>query len=72
MLSLRCPILGSRMRVPGRFREVRGLACFDLEAFLEGAARTRKWQCPNSMAHSSVHSLQVRRRARGRGRGCYH
>ena len=59
VLSLRCPLLGSRIRTPGRFAEVPGLACFDLEAFLDSAARTRKWQCPTSMAHTSVHSLMV-------------
>ncbi|KAG2484222.1 hypothetical protein HYH03_016957 [Edaphochlamys debaryana] len=59
VLSLRCPLTGSRVRTPGRFAEVAGLACFDLDAFLDSAARTRKWQCPHSMAHTSVQSLMV-------------
>ncbi|GIL47263.1 hypothetical protein Vafri_4124 [Volvox africanus] len=59
VVSLRCPILGTRVRTPARFEEVKGLACFDLEAFLDSAARTRKWQCPTSMAHTTVHSLQI-------------
>ncbi|EFJ51003.1 hypothetical protein VOLCADRAFT_88201, partial [Volvox carteri f. nagariensis] len=59
VVSLRCPILGARVHTPARFVEVRGLACFDLRAFLDSAARTRKWQCPISMNHSTVHSLQI-------------
>jgi hypothetical protein len=62
VLSLRCPLLGGRVRTPARFVEVPGLAVFDLAAFLASAARTRKWQCPISMTHSTVQQLQVRLR----------
>ena len=61
VLSLRCPLLGGRVRTPARFAQVPGIAVFDLGAFLASVARTRKWQCPISMTHSTVQQLQVRR-----------
>lgn len=59
VLSLRCPLTGKRMRTPARFSEVKGLVSFDLDAFLELAQKTRKWQCPHSMKNSSVQNLQL-------------
>lgn len=59
-VSLKCPLTGSRMRTPARFASVPGLRCFDLDAFLSTAERTRKWQCPHSMKACAVDSLQVR------------
>lgn len=59
VLSLRCPLTGSRIRTPARFAPVPGLAAFDLDAFLATAERTRKWQCPHSMNMCTVHTLQV-------------
>ena len=48
VVSLRCPLTGSRIKTPARFSDVaKGLVCFDLEAFLSVAERTRKWQCPH-------------------------
>ncbi len=46
------------MRV-GRFRGVPGLACFDLDTFLNMAKRSHKWQCPHSMRNMVVVDLQV-------------
>ncbi len=63
VLSLKCPLTGMRMKRPARFAQVPGLACFDLEPFLDLAQRTRKWQCPHSMAHTSVQTLQARMEA---------
>ena len=36
-----------------------GLVAFDLDTFLDLAARTRKWQCPHSMQPGSVQELAV-------------
>ena len=58
IVSLRCPLTGSRVKRAGRFMGVDALAGFDLDAFLEMAARTRKWQCPVTMRHSCVQQLQ--------------
>lgn len=58
VLSLKCPLTGSRIRTPGRFNDVGGLAAFDLDAFLSMAQRTRKWQCPHSMKQTSIFHLQ--------------
>lgn len=57
--SLRCPLTGSRIVKPARFHEVGGMAVFDLQAFLETAKRSLKWQCPHSMINSKVDNLQV-------------
>lgn len=43
----------------GRFRGVPGLACFDLDTFLNMAKRSHKWQCPHSMRNMVVVDLQV-------------
>lgn len=60
VLSLRCPLTGSRIVQPALFHKVSGMAVFDLQAFLDTAQRSLKWQCPNSMVNSSVDHLQVR------------
>lgn len=38
-------------------RGVPALAAFDLDDFLDSASRTRKWQCPHTLRHSSVQDL---------------
>ena len=58
MLSLRCPLSGTRIRAPARFAPVRGLSAFDLDDFLDLAGRSRKWQCPHSMRALPVQALQ--------------
>eukprot|EP00191_Tetraselmis_sp_GSL018_P003780 CAMPEP_0177597016 /NCGR_PEP_ID=MMETSP0419_2-20121207/11466_1 /TAXON_ID=582737 /ORGANISM="Tetraselmis sp., Strain GSL018" /LENGTH=857 /DNA_ID=CAMNT_0019089117 /DNA_START=251 /DNA_END=2821 /DNA_ORIENTATION=- len=59
VLSLKCPLTGLRVQRPARFRNVSGLSVFDLEAFLNMAHRTGKWQCPQTMKNSTVENLQV-------------
>lgn len=46
VLSLKCPITGSRVRRLGRFRlkVQQPLEVFDLDAFLPTVQRSRKWQ----------------------------
>ena len=58
IVSLRCPLTGSRVQRAGRFAGIDALAGFDLDAFLSMAARTRKWQCPVTMRHACVQQLQ--------------
>ena len=59
VVSLRCPLTGSRIRTPARFSDVRGISAFDLDAFFAMMQRNRKWQCPHSMQHSTVRRLQI-------------
>ncbi|EIE20885.1 hypothetical protein COCSUDRAFT_48449 [Coccomyxa subellipsoidea C-169] len=59
VVSLRCPMSGSRMRVPARFASVGGLNAFDLDTFLDVVQRSRKWQCPHSMRNLPVQQLMV-------------
>ena len=54
IVSLRCPMTGSRVVRAGRFQGIDALAGFDMDAFLSMAARTRKWQCPLTMRHTCV------------------
>jgi E3 SUMO-protein ligase PIAS1 len=70
-VSLRCPLTGGRIRTPARCSAVPGLAAFDLDAFLDVAARTRKWQCPHSMRPCPVNQLQARRRRRSARALCF-
>ncbi|WIA34626.1 hypothetical protein OEZ86_012943 [Tetradesmus obliquus] len=58
-LPLRCPLSGCLIHTPARFRSSPGLDCFDLEAFLQVAAASGKWQCPQTMALHSVGELSV-------------
>ncbi|KAK9817204.1 hypothetical protein WJX72_011055 [[Myrmecia] bisecta] len=59
IVSLKCPLSGSRIETPGRFHGVAGLGTFDLDTFLCMAERSRKWQCPHSLRNLSVHELQT-------------
>lgn len=45
-VNLRCPLSGSRVGVPARFTNINAFCVFDLDFFLEGVKRSRKWQCP--------------------------
>ena len=59
VLSLRCPLTGSRINTPARFAPVGGVTAFDLDAFLDLAQRSRKWQCPHSMRALPVQQLML-------------
>lgn len=41
-------------QTPARFADVSGLNVFDLDAFLDMAQKTYKWQCPQTMKNSSI------------------
>ncbi|KAL8151051.1 hypothetical protein V2J09_020859 [Rumex salicifolius] len=58
-ISLRCPMLGSRMRKAGRFKPCAHMGCFDLDAFVEMQQRSRKWQCPICLKNYSLEHLIV-------------
>eukprot|EP00873_Tetraselmis_striata_P015353 jgi/Tetstr1/435617/TSEL_024519.t1 len=59
VISLKCPLTGMRVKTPARFADVSGLNVFDLDAFLDMAQKTYKWQCPQTMKNSSIEQLQV-------------
>ncbi|RKP10280.1 PINIT domain-containing protein [Thamnocephalis sphaerospora] len=46
LLSLRCPLTCSRIRIPCRFRTCKHLQCVDALSFIEMNAQTPTWQCP--------------------------
>eukprot|EP00193_Tetraselmis_chui_P000747 CAMPEP_0177758088 /NCGR_PEP_ID=MMETSP0491_2-20121128/4001_1 /TAXON_ID=63592 /ORGANISM="Tetraselmis chuii, Strain PLY429" /LENGTH=724 /DNA_ID=CAMNT_0019273805 /DNA_START=584 /DNA_END=2758 /DNA_ORIENTATION=+ len=59
VISLKCPLTGARIKTPARFSDVSGLSVFDLDAFLDVAQKTFKWQCPQTMKNSSIENLQI-------------
>lgn len=58
-LSLRDPISGVLIETPARSVECSGLACFDLDTFIEMNSRSRKWTCPHCMKSARVDQLVV-------------
>jgi hypothetical protein len=46
VVSLRCPLGGTRINEPARYAQCKHLACFDLGNFLDVNSRARKWTCP--------------------------
>ncbi|KAK3280577.1 hypothetical protein CYMTET_11588, partial [Cymbomonas tetramitiformis] len=46
VVSIRCPLGGTRIIKPGRYKSCKHLGFFDLENFLEVNSKARKWQCP--------------------------
>jgi hypothetical protein len=46
VVSLRCPLGGTRITEPVRYKACKHLACFDLGNFLDVNSRARKWTCP--------------------------
>lgn len=46
VVSLRCPLGGTRLNEPARYAQCKHLACFDLGNFLDVNSRARKWTCP--------------------------
>ncbi|KAG9453375.1 hypothetical protein H6P81_006279 [Aristolochia fimbriata] len=58
-VNLRCPMSGSRIRIPGRFKPCVHMGCFDLETFVELNQRSRKWQCPICLKNYSLEHIIV-------------
>ncbi|XP_068668398.1 E3 SUMO-protein ligase SIZ1-like [Aristolochia californica] len=58
-VNLRCPMSGSRMRIPGRFKPCIHMGCFDLETFVELNQRSRKWQCPICLKNYSMEDIII-------------
>jgi E3 SUMO-protein ligase PIAS1 len=46
VLSLKCPLTCTRIKVPCRFKTCKHLQCVDARSFLELNAQTPTWQCP--------------------------
>ncbi|CAM8949447.1 unnamed protein product [Rhodiola kirilowii] len=59
VISLRCPMSGSRIKVAGRFRPCVHLGGFDLDIFLEMNQRSRKWQCPICLKNYSLENIII-------------
>uniref|UniRef100_A0A7N0R8M3 E3 SUMO-protein ligase SIZ1 n=1 Tax=Kalanchoe fedtschenkoi TaxID=63787 RepID=A0A7N0R8M3_KALFE len=59
VISLRCPMSGSRIKVAGRFRPCVHLGGFDLDIFLEMNQRSRKWQCPICLKNYSLADIII-------------
>ena len=45
-VSLLCPLMKSRLRMPGRSSECRHVQCFELESFLLMNEKKPTWTCP--------------------------
>ena len=59
IVSLKCPLTGARLTTPTRVAGAGGLPCFDRDAFIALAARTRKSVCPLTLAPAPLASLTV-------------
>jgi hypothetical protein len=60
VVSLIDPNSLKRIVTPARFKDTnQGLACFDLDIFLDSAQRTLKWLDPHNSQPSSVQMLQI-------------
>jgi len=59
-ISLRCPLGGSRMKIPARLAQCKSVAhCFDLSNFLELAMIARHWTCPICRCQGRPADLRV-------------
>ena len=60
-LSLTCPLMHTRLRVPARGSRCRHLECFDLLAYIECARSTSfpRWTCPLCNKPARPHQLAV-------------
>eukprot|EP00850_Spirogloea_muscicola_P015572 SM000120S25721 [mRNA] locus=s120:346263:352049:- [translate_table: standard] len=59
VVSLRCPMSGSRIKVAARFRPCLHLGCFDLHTLVSINQRARKWQCPICLHNYSLQHLII-------------
>jgi len=58
-VSVLCPVSGARICTPARFQDCKGLACFDLDNFLQLNSTGRKWACPMCPATGPVSAIYV-------------
>ncbi len=58
-VSLLCPLLNSRMTLPGRANSCKHLQCFDLKSFLMLNEKNPKWKCPVCRESAYLEDLQV-------------
>ncbi len=58
-VSLVCPLLNSRMSLPGRANSCKHLQCFDLKSFLMLNEKNAKWQCPVCRQNAYLEDLHI-------------
>ncbi|XP_061398419.1 zinc finger MIZ domain-containing protein 2 [Musca vetustissima] len=58
-ISLKCPILKSRIRLPARGLECKHIQCFDLEGYLMVNSERGTWRCPECSKPALTESLEI-------------
>lgn len=58
-ISLICPILKSRIRLPARGLECKHVQCFDLEGYLIMNSERGTWRCPECNKPALTESLEI-------------
>ncbi|XP_018790016.1 PREDICTED: zinc finger MIZ domain-containing protein 1 isoform X1 [Bactrocera latifrons] len=58
-ISLKCPIMKSRIRMPARGHECKHIQCFDLEAYLLMNCERGAWRCPECNKPALTESLEI-------------
>ena len=58
-ISLKCPIMKSRIRFPARGLECKHVQCFDLEGYLMMNCERGTWRCPECSKPALTESLEI-------------
>uniref|UniRef100_A0A1A9ZTN8 SP-RING-type domain-containing protein n=1 Tax=Glossina pallidipes TaxID=7398 RepID=A0A1A9ZTN8_GLOPL len=58
-ISLKCPIMKTRIRLPARGLECNHIQCFDLEAYLMMNCERGTWRCPECNKPALTESLEI-------------
>lgn len=58
-ISLKCPIIKSRIRLPARGLECKHVQCFDLEGYLMMNCERGTWRCPECSKPALTESLEI-------------
>lgn len=58
-ISLKCPIMKSRIRLPARGLECKHVQCFDLEGYLMMNCERGTWRCPECSKPALTESLEI-------------
>ncbi|KAM7358309.1 zinc finger MIZ domain-containing protein tonalli isoform 2-T4 [Cochliomyia hominivorax] len=58
-ISLKCPIMKSRIRLPARGLECKHVQCFDLEGYLMMNCERGTWRCPECNKPALTESLEI-------------
>uniref|UniRef100_T1PIR0 MIZ/SP-RING zinc finger n=1 Tax=Musca domestica TaxID=7370 RepID=T1PIR0_MUSDO len=58
-ISLKCPIMKARIRLPARGLECKHVQCFDLESYLMMNCERGTWRCPECNKPALTESLEI-------------